>query len=97
MAIGTWLADHRVASAEWLLDRPISNSGRLRKLMLSLANEHDFPWSVELVANPDLPLSASKEIVATADSAILDRCESWLSLARSVVEDSVPDAWIIRP
>lgn len=84
------LAPSRV---HWLLDRPISNSGRLRRLMLELAEENGWPWQVELVANPDAVLKASPHVVATADSAILDAGVSWLNLARDVVDAAAPQAW----
>ena len=50
---------------------------------------------MDLVADPDPILAASSEIVATADSAVLDRCQAWVNLARRVVEAYVPSAWII--
>ncbi len=34
-------------------------------------------------------------VVATADSAILDRCPAWVNLARETIVDSVPDAWVV--
>jgi hypothetical protein len=48
---------------------------------------------VELVIDPDKPLSQAKDdLVATADSVILDRCGTWLALAREVVS-RLPDVW----
>jgi hypothetical protein len=34
-------------------------------------------------------------IVATADSRILGRCGPWFSLARFVIENSVPEAEVL--
>jgi hypothetical protein len=79
----------------WLLDSPVSNSGRLRGLLLETASGAGCDWSVDLVFNPDGVLAAAPETVATADSAILDRCASWFSLARAVITEHVPDAWVI--
>ena len=94
-AIGSFLEEHGCGPAPWLLDRPISNSGRLAKVIKSVAEERGWQWSVELVPNPDHPLQRTEEIVVTADSAILDRCRHWLNLARLVVERLVPEAWVI--
>lgn len=94
--IGGWLADRRVAEVLWLIDRPISNSGRLRGIIEERAREHGWPWQVELAANVDRRLCRAEDVVATADSAILDRCERWLNLARSVVEDRIPGPWIVE-
>lgn len=94
-AIGEHLAAAGAAEVTWYLDRPISNSGRLRRLLLATAADHAWPWQVELCANTDRTLIRSPAIVATADSAILDRCERWLNLARLVVATRVDDVWII--
>jgi hypothetical protein len=79
----------------WYLDRPVSNSGRLKKLIESVVVGADPPWEIELTTRTDQVLIASPHIVATADSMILDRCGQWLNLARRVVEKSIPDAWIV--
>jgi hypothetical protein len=94
--IGGWLSRWRVAEVLWLIDRPISNSARLRGIIEERAREHGWPWEVELSANVDRHLCRAEEIVATADSAILDRCERWLNLARHVVEDRTAGAWIVE-
>lgn len=97
--LGEHLATFEPREVRWLFDRPISNSGRLRALMLSLAEERGWPWRVDLVANPDRPLkrTASDEdvIVATADSGILDAGVRWTNLAHEVVEASVDDPWLV--
>jgi hypothetical protein len=48
-----------------------------------------------LVACPDAVLSSSTEIIATADSVILDRCQAWFNLAKAVVSRCNPPAWIL--
>ena len=83
--IGGVLARLRVARCRWLLDRPVSNSGRLKGIMEELAAERGWPWSVELVDDPDRLLAESAEVVATADSGILDRAAAWFNLARTVI------------
>ena len=80
----------------WYLDRPVSNSGRLRAIILEVAAAAGWPWRVELVADPDPILAEGKAIVVTADSVILDRCGQWLNLARVVVEAEVPNAWLVK-
>ena len=52
-------------------------------------------WTVELVDDPDPLLRSSVEVVATADSAILDHCQRWFNLARDVIEARCPAATII--
>ncbi|HBO44395.1 MAG TPA: DUF434 domain-containing protein, partial [Planctomycetaceae bacterium] len=58
----------RLAAGEvvWYLDRPVSNSGRLRAILLEMAAQAGWPWHVELVADPDPILAQSRAVVATA-------------------------------
>lgn len=93
--LGAELARLNIAECIWYLDRPVSNSGRLKTLMDELAAKKGWPWRIELVPNPDKLLAESSEIVATADSVILDRCSSWYNLARTIVTRHVRQAWII--
>jgi hypothetical protein len=93
--IGLALQSWRVAKCRWLLDRPVSNSGRLKAMMLDLAAERGWPWEVELAPNPDSRLKCSTEPIATADSVILDACGPWMNLAREVVEQHIPHAWMV--
>jgi hypothetical protein len=89
------LAALGVASCVWYLDRPVSNSGRLRAEILGRAEEDGADWRVELVPSADPCLIASREVVASADSGVLDRCGPWFNLARSAVEAGVPAARVV--
>ncbi|MCS7238889.1 MAG: DUF434 domain-containing protein [Thermoguttaceae bacterium] len=93
--IGKALEDLGVTKTTWLLDRPVSNSGRLKSLIEQVAHTHHWDWEVELLNSPDPVLMDSPEIVATADSIVLDYCQRWLNLGRLVVERLVPGAKII--
>ncbi len=83
------------ARALWYLDAPVSNSARLKQLILEIAGAEGWDWQVELVPDPDRVLAISAGIVATADSAILDAGPRWVSLAREVVCEHVADPWIV--
>jgi len=75
----------------WLLDAPVSNSGRLAAMIRDV----DPGFSAEVVPDPDPLLRLPGPAVATADSGILDRCGSWLNLARLIVESEVPGAFVV--
>jgi len=94
--IGRAIAELGVGRCVWFLDRPVSNSGRLKGIIDELAARHGWSWTVELVPNPDALLAESDRIVVTADSAILDRCRRWANLARLIVGEHVPDANVIE-
>ncbi|MFM2096079.1 MAG: hypothetical protein RIS70_3203, partial [Planctomycetota bacterium] len=89
--IGICLATCQVHRCQWLLDQPVSNSGRLRQILLELAEEHGWQWQVELVPDPDRILRASTEIVASSDSQILDAASCWFNLARDVIDRACPE------
>ncbi|MCS7304328.1 MAG: DUF434 domain-containing protein [Thermoguttaceae bacterium] len=94
--IGQALAELAPAECVWYLDRPVSNSGRLKQWIEQTAQKHGWPWRVELVANPDPILWSSPHIVASADSVILDHCQRWLNLARIVIQQFIPGAWVVQ-
>jgi hypothetical protein len=95
-AVGQTLERLGPREVVWLLDRPVSNSGRLAALIARTAAAQGWPWRVELVQNPDPLLAAAQEIVATADSMVLDRCARWFNLAAEVVRTHAPGAWLVR-
>jgi hypothetical protein len=93
---GEALAELGVAGGQWYFDSPVSNSGRLKTLALQIAAENDWSWQVVLDANPDRRLIEASDPIASADSAVLDRCGPWFNLARYVVERRVPQAWVVN-
>lgn len=82
------------SSVLWLLDRPVSNSGRLAAKITDLATRNDWPWTVDVVFNPDSAIIASPAIAITSDSSILDRVARWSDL-KSHLLNAIPDAWTI--
>lgn len=88
-----------ISRIDWYLDRPVSNSGRLKTLMAELLETRQAQaakpatWNIELVHNPDTFLAVYHGVVATCDSAVLDKCSSWVNLAAEVIEAHIPHAW----
>jgi hypothetical protein len=93
--VGEMLRDYGVTACRWLLDKPVSNSGRLRALILEAAAKAGWNWQVELEMNPDNVLAKSSAVVATSDSMILDRCERWANVAREVITRRIPQARLV--
>lgn len=91
--IGNALDQLGPASVHWLLDQPVSNSGRLAAKIADLAERANWPWTVEVVFNPDAAIAASPFVAITSDSAILDRVARWADLKTYLLEREVPDAW----
>ena len=84
-----------VREALFYLDQQVSNSGRLRALLLDKAEMHSVNLQVELHPGVDGQLSRMERVV-TADAIILDKCGSWYNLNRGIIQSSIPDAWIFR-
>jgi hypothetical protein len=93
--LGSVIEAFNVGTVRWLLDQPVSNSGRLRTILLDIAGRHTWNWTVDLVPNPDPRLAAATTCIATADSAILNEAVRWIPLANLAIESHVPDCWII--
>lgn len=84
-----------VQRALFYLDQQVSNSGRLRALLLEQAENRAVEVQVELHPSVDGLLSCMERVV-TADAIILDKCRSWYNLNRTLIESTVPEAWILR-
>jgi len=50
--------DTSVAKVLWLLDSPVSNSGRLKVLIGEIARESHWAWDIRLTLSPDAELSS---------------------------------------
>ena len=84
-----------VQRALFYLDQQVSNSGRLRALLLEQAEKRAVEVQAELHPSVDGLLSRMERVV-TADAIILDKCGSWYNLNRTLIESAVPEAWILR-
>jgi len=93
--LGELIASWGVAACRWLLDQPVSNSGRLKTMLREIGEANRWPWQIELVADPDTVLKRIDQIVATSDSDILDHAQRWFNLARTAIERRVSQAWIV--
>ncbi|MBF9142939.1 DUF434 domain-containing protein [Hymenobacter properus] len=78
----------------WLLDQPVSNSGRLAARLRELGPALGLPWTAEVVMNPDRVLAETTDVVVTSDSAVLDRAGAWLNLADLALAVE-PPRWLL--
>jgi hypothetical protein len=90
--IGKFLQNTGIAKALWLLDRPVSNSGRLKKLIGELAEENNWNWEIDLLLNPDAELKKTDAVVASSDSVVLDECRKWVNLAAEIIKEKLPSS-----
>ncbi len=84
-----------VREATFYLDQQVSNSGRLRGLLLEMGAGRSVRVEAVLHPSVDGVLSRMNGVI-TSDAIILDNCGSWYNLNRGIIEDSVAEAWIFR-
>ena len=83
------------SSVLWLLDRPVSNSGRLATRIDELSAQQGWPWRVEVLFNPDSYIISSHDVAITSDSSILNRVGRWADLKSYLIECELDDIWLI--
>jgi hypothetical protein len=93
--IGESLEALQPASVQWVLDRPISNSGRLAKRIRDVALEKSWKWDVETAFNPDSEIVSSGKIVVSSDGPLLDRVDRWVNFNRHVIDRRLDESWLI--
>ncbi len=93
--VGETTAAWGVAGCRWWLDKPVSNSGRLKTLIHEQAAAAGWNMTVELDYNPDRILYQSGQVIATSDGVVLDRCQQWVNLAREIITQHISNAWLL--
>jgi hypothetical protein len=93
--IGRFLHQIDADKVLWLLDSPVSNSGRLKALIGELADKNNWNWEIQLLLSPDSELIKTDQIVASSDSVILDGCRKWTNLAAEIITQKLPSTTII--
>lgn len=89
----SWLKRKSVPEAAIYLDKQVSNSGRLREILLQTARNRGLSLCAELYPDVDRLLSLKASVV-TSDSIVLDRCGGWYNLNRYLIDEEIPNAWI---
>lgn len=87
LLVGKVLKELQVAEVLWLLDRPVSNSGRLKEFLLTTAEEQGWNWQAELCYNPDQELAKSTDLVISSDGWVLDEAARWFNLGKLLLEE----------
>jgi hypothetical protein len=93
--VGETAAAWGVTLCRWWLDQPVSNSGRLKTVILESARRAGWPMEVELTFSPDHVLSHTGQTISTSDGIVLDRCRRWVNLARIIITGRIPRARLL--
>ena len=79
------LAECGAAGAAIYLDRPVSNSGRLRQLLAEVGENYPLQLAFHVQNDVDRALYEQAYVISS-DSVILDRCRSWFNAGRLCLE-----------
>lgn len=86
--IGEFLLEHEIKKAIFYLDKPVSNSGRLKMKILEVLEGLELQIEVWNIDNVDSVLK-SKENVVSSDAIILDNCISWINLNMYIIQEKI--------
>jgi len=87
------LEELNISEAIFYLDQPVSNSGRLKSLIIEIAKNYNLSIEVEVIYDVDRVLE-KKEGVISSDAVILDKCISWFNLNGWITDRHVHQAWV---
>jgi hypothetical protein len=85
----------RPREVAFLLDAAVSNSGRLRALLLAEAEAFGCPTTAELVRDPDPLLRATEDVAVSSDAAVLDGAARWANLGAWAIAERAPGAHLV--
>ncbi len=89
------LEELNISEAVFYLDQPVSNSGRLKSLIIEIAKNYYLSVEVEVIYDVDRVLE-KKDGVISSDAIILDKCISWFNLNDWIIDRYVQQAWVFE-
>lgn len=89
------LDEKEVQGVSFWLDAPVSNSGRLKQLILEMSTVYEVAVQVKVINEVDTTLS-NLECVVSSDAIILNKCKSWVNLNRSIIEERIKNSRYIK-
>ncbi len=94
-AIRNILEAEGVKEAHFLIDAPISNSGRLSSRIEDMFTDSNVYVTCEVINDVDKNLY-NRENVITSDAIILDNCISWFNLTRRIIKEEIGEYPFVR-
>ena len=84
------LESSKAGKAVIYLDKPVSNSGRLKQKIYEYAEDIDTEIEVIIIDAVDYELK-HKPLIASGDALILNECDKWFNLVKRVIEENIGD------
>lgn len=88
------LNEFQIKRVEFYLDKPVSNSGRLKELIIYMSKDYNFETEVFLIEAVD-SLLEKKEYVISSDAIILNKCISWFNLNAYIINKKIQEVFCI--
>ncbi|WP_164465167.1 DUF434 domain-containing protein [Chryseobacterium lactis] len=85
--VGRFFTKNHIHQLIWIFDQPVSNSGRIKQIVLDFAEENKLNWDAELQFSPDKFLAESSAISISSDAWILDHCKEWFNLIGYLIKE----------
>lgn len=85
--VAAFFEKYKLEKLVWIFDKPVSNSGRIKQIILDFAKENHLNLNVELEFNPDKFLVGNAEIIVSSDAWILDNCRNWFNLVGYLINE----------
>ena len=82
------LEEYKIGAAMFYLDAPVSNSGKLKEMIIELSKDFNFEVKVENINNVDSVLESLDNVI-TSDAIILDKCKSSINLNKEIIENKM--------
>lgn len=84
------LESSKAGKAVIYLDKPVSNSGRLKQKIYEYAEDIDTEIEVIIIDAVDYELK-HKSLIASGDAIILNECDKWFNLVKKVIDENIGD------
>lgn len=88
------LLDIGIQKATFYLDAPVSNSGRLKTLIVKEAMKYPFITEAVVIDAVDRTLETLSHVI-TSDAIILNQCKSWINLNSEILQRDIPNSWCV--
>ncbi|ABX42416.1 DUF434 domain-containing protein [Lachnoclostridium phytofermentans] len=89
------LWNSKVGKVIFYIDSPVSNSGRLKSLIMEISADYAILTEAIVLHDVDKTLE-TKPYVITSDAIILNKCLSWVNLNRVIINEHIPNAWYVK-
>ena len=88
LLIGHCLAGLNAGSVTWYFDKPVSNSGKLKKKIEEIAEKKEWYWKIFLHEDPDQKLiSLNDGIIISSDRFVIENCRKCFNFSEVLLSE----------